>query len=118
MQHHCYQQLYTLCGYLTALNPGAYQGLVLQHMTAIRAEPSAPQHYTFAWYVFESLEEGGDFRSLLGLPASFRPALAQFLEQRPRLLWMLQVGWAAAAAAAIADLGHLVPVLCWCCCYC
>jgi hypothetical protein len=60
-------------------------------MAALAAEPTAPGHYNFAWFVFERLEADGATKDLLGLPQQFTPQLGEFLKQKPKLLWMLQV---------------------------
>jgi hypothetical protein len=88
--------------------PRRYDTRILEHMGALAAEPTAPAHYSFAWFVFERLEAEGAVKDLLGLPHKFRQQLGEFLRQKPRLLWMLQVGGRRARRAGRAGRGGAV----------
>ncbi|KAJ9532125.1 hypothetical protein QJQ45_003830 [Haematococcus lacustris] len=111
--HHCYPQLYEVCGALGArLGPGGRTASASsnprlhQHMASVGAEDGAAEQDTFARFVYQRLLEDKQPAELLQLPAFFTADLTAFLRLLPgqaSLLWplLLRTGqWGEAAEAA------------------
>ncbi|KAJ9533324.1 hypothetical protein QJQ45_026442 [Haematococcus lacustris] len=111
--HHCYPQLYEVCGALGArLGPGGQPASASsnprlhQHMASVGAEDGAAEQDTFARFVYQRLLEDQQPAELLQLPAFFTADLTAFLRLLPgqaSLLWplLLRTGqWGEAAEAA------------------
>ncbi|KAJ9533770.1 hypothetical protein QJQ45_026844 [Haematococcus lacustris] len=111
--HHCYPQLYEVCGALGArLGPGGRPASASsnprlhQHMASVGAEDGAAEQDTFARFVYQRLLEDQQPAELLQLPAFFTADLTAFLRLLPgqaSLLWplLLRTGqWGEAAEAA------------------